>query len=119
MANSAKVADQLSVIQEAKIRWSELALPIKGRFDLSDHESGARAAAFNAEKQRFCLRALAFCHRPKYFRVGRICKANGAARPLAAASSFKHSAGGSAWIRAYTGTRLVTVRHRFVERLTG
>src|SRR5439155_22092392 len=75
------MADQLVVTQEAKIGWSGLALPIKGRFIFRDHEGGARAAAFDAEKQRLRRRFLPFRHRAKYFRVRHFCKAN--AEPLA------------------------------------
>src|SRR5437773_5696865 len=75
------MTDQLVVTQEAKIGWSELALPIKGRFIFRDHEGGARAAAFDAEKQRLRRRFLPFRHRAKYFRVRHFCKAN--AEPLA------------------------------------
>src|SRR5213083_1220455 len=45
LANRAKMAQQLFVTQEAKVGWPELALPIKARLILSDHEGGARAAA--------------------------------------------------------------------------
>ncbi len=70
------MADQLLVTQKAKIGWSELALPIKGRFLFRYHERRARATAFDAEKQRLRGRFLTLRHRAKYFRVRRFCKAN-------------------------------------------
>src|SRR2546426_5910640 len=70
------MADQLFVAQQAQIGWSELALPMKGRFFFSDHEGGARATAFDAEKQGPGCRFLTFRHRAKYFRVRRFYKAN-------------------------------------------
>src|SRR2546426_6142158 len=60
MTNCAKMPDQLCVTQEAKIGWTEAALPINRRFIVSDHEGGARAAAFDAEKHRLRRRLLTF-----------------------------------------------------------